>query len=160
MYRNFKRSLMNECSATGIQTILVTSIPSSTSTATTPTSTTISVTSTGQVVSYTIFPDSQKVGCPSSDNTNFTVPGTNQAFQRECKTNYSGYDFSIAQKNSMEECLALCAKYNTDQTSHYAGVVWVWLLGDGTALKDCWLKSQINKTKMFYQNLEGAFLLN
>jgi hypothetical protein len=105
------------------------------------------------------------IECPWVDNTTYTVPGTNQVYIRQCGVNWGAVDgakdIQNIAKNSMEDCIALCAKYNLNtQTSRRTcvGVTWVYAGPQGTNVNYCWPKASLGLLT-YWDNMESALLL-
>jgi len=115
--------------------------------------------------SPTLGPGGVTVECPRADNTTYTVPATSQVYIRQCGTNWGARDGAVdiqsATKNNMEDCIALCAKYNANfQTTKRScvGVTWVYVGPQGTAVNYCWAKSSLGLVT-YYDDMESAVLL-
>lgn len=64
-------------------------------------------------------------------------------------------------KNSMEDCIALCAKYNANTKTtnrSCAGVTWVYIGPQGTDVNYCWAKASLGRVT-YYDDMESAVLL-
>jgi hypothetical protein len=105
-------------------------------------------------------PGGVTVECPDVNNTNYTVPGTNQVFLRQCDTNRVGSDIEYVEKNSMTDCLSYCASWNSNSASstRCLSVTWVYQGPQGTYVNYCWIKSSVPDAST-YSNMESAILI-
>ncbi|KAK4446418.1 hypothetical protein QBC34DRAFT_150232 [Podospora aff. communis PSN243] len=104
--------------------------------------------------------------CPLDPNkTEYTVPGTNLRFRRDCNSNYVGDDIANFPTRTMEDCIALCAQLNLFPSSFFGpckSVAWSFDIavhgyqGDRKAF--CWLKNSTLPRK-FQEGIESAILL-
>jgi len=85
------------------------------------------------------FPD-----CLLAKQPNWTVPGTSSTFTRHCNTNYHVYDGAIdltyTLETNMRDCLAACAKYNSEAARSGSGCIGVSFVHFGVQAGQCWLK--------------------
>lgn len=88
--------------------------------------------------------------CPlPSGNANYTVPGTNLKFKRECETDYPNEDMGRFPVISMADCIHLCAQLNLYPASAMGpcmGVTWLYADGaQGKGISFCYPKSAMGK---------------
>jgi hypothetical protein len=126
----------------------------------TKSSTVISTSSTSSIKPLSTGPGGVTIECPGTDNTNYTVPGTNQVFLRECNTNRIGSDIAFVEQNTMTDCLSYCATWNVNSggSTRCLSVTWAYQAPQGTGDNYCWIKSSVPGVST-YANMESAILI-
>jgi hypothetical protein len=84
-------------------------------------------------------------GCPSVNNTLYTVPNSTATFLRICGVDYSGVgeasDLETVETTSMDDCMATCAAY-----SGCTGCSWGPIANDTGNEHRCWLKNDLGRS--------------
>ncbi|KAI1350500.1 hypothetical protein F5Y01DRAFT_315735 [Xylaria sp. FL0043] len=77
--------------------------------------------------------------CIGDDGSTYTDPATGDKFRLECSVAHQGKDILNYEANTMQDCIAMCAK-----NTHCKGAIWFNVGPQGTLLNYCWLKSEMD----------------
>ncbi|KAI1275062.1 hypothetical protein F5Y07DRAFT_186234 [Xylaria sp. FL0933] len=77
--------------------------------------------------------------CIGDDGSTYTDPATGDKFRLECSVAHQGKDIMNYEANTMQDCIAMCAK-----NTHCKGAIWFNVGPQGTLLNYCWLKSEMD----------------
>ncbi|KAI0802363.1 hypothetical protein GGR55DRAFT_665955 [Xylaria sp. FL0064] len=77
--------------------------------------------------------------CIGDDGSTYKDPATGDKFRLECSVAHQGKDIMNYKANTMQDCIAMCAK-----NTHCKGAIWFNVGPQGTLLNYCWLKSEMD----------------
>ena len=102
------------------------------------------------------------IDCPAINNTEYTVPETNQTFLIECGKDYPGEDIFRIEAYSMQECLQHCTNWMEDNpyTFPCVGVSWNHFGAQGVSLNYCWLKGAKSTQALLENFTDSGFLVD
>ncbi|KAI0426131.1 hypothetical protein F5Y09DRAFT_319719 [Xylaria sp. FL1042] len=81
--------------------------------------------------------------CIGDDGSTYTDPATGDKFRIECAVAHQGKDIMNSEANTMQDCISMCAK-----NAHCKGAIWFNVGPQGTLLNYCWLKSDMDDSRI------------